>query len=163
MEIITKNLGVWLASLIVALLTIFSDKILGRVRLSLNKADLRVKYFEQMANDLSTYIFWAEIFHECYVRNWLDEDHIAGIGGEVNGAVTTLRTKEYVYRSWAKKYWNSEMADKFFDVMKTVKKVDDAIHEFNNEGNADVKTLALGKELDVLRNLSDDWLIHAIA
>jgi DNA-binding Lrp family transcriptional regulator len=59
MDIISNNVGTWLAAVTVALLTIFSDKILGRIRFSLNRADLRVKYFEQLATDLSTYVFWV--------------------------------------------------------------------------------------------------------
>ena len=56
MHIITDNLVAWLAATIVALLTVFSDKILERIRFSLNRADLRVKYFEELAVDLSTYV-----------------------------------------------------------------------------------------------------------
>jgi hypothetical protein len=35
----------------------FSDKILGRIRFSPNRADLRIKYFEELALDLSTYMY----------------------------------------------------------------------------------------------------------
>jgi len=57
MNIIRDKIGVWLATIIIALLTVFSDKILERIRFRLNIADLRTKYFEELAVNLSTYLF----------------------------------------------------------------------------------------------------------
>ena len=108
MNIIGDKLGVWLATIIVALLTIFSDKILERIRFRLNVADLRTKYFEELAVNLSTYLFWSEIYHERHQKRWADNpDDMAAIGGNINAAVTTLTTKEYVYRAWVRRYWGS--------------------------------------------------------
>ena len=158
-NIITNNVGVWLATTIVALLTIFSDKILERIRFQLNRADLRTKYFEELAVDLSTYLFYTELFHERYQKGWAnDPEDLAGIGGEINGAVTTLRKKEYVYRAWVKKYWGSPALEQFAQVMAAVKSVDDAVHAFNDAGNEKEKTDELGKRLDKLRAQVDQWL-----
>ena len=105
MHIFLDHIETWAAVTLVAVLTIFSDKILGSIRLRINRADLRVKYFEQLALDLSTYIFWAEIFLERFQREWAnDAEDMEAVTGELNGALTTLRTKEYVYRSWVRKY-----------------------------------------------------------
>ena len=57
MNIIRDKIGVWLATIIIALLTVVSDKILERIRFRLNIADLRTKYFEELAVNLSTYLF----------------------------------------------------------------------------------------------------------
>src|SRR6266566_839161 len=106
MNIIREKVGVWLATIIVALLTIFSDKILERIRFGLNVANLRTKYYEELATGLSTYLFWSEIYHERRQKGWDDDPaDMDAIGGEVNAAVTTLRKKEYVYRAWVRKYW----------------------------------------------------------
>jgi hypothetical protein len=47
MGIVSENVGAWLGATLVALLTVFSDKIIGRIRFRLNRADLRAKYFEE--------------------------------------------------------------------------------------------------------------------
>jgi hypothetical protein len=143
----------------VALLTIFSDKILERIRFRLNRVDLRTKYFEELATDLSTYLFYAEIFHERYQKGWAtDPEDLARIGDAINGAITTLRQKEYVYRAWVRKYWGSAKVEQLTQVMAAVKSADDAIHAFNDPGNEKEKTDELGKRLETLRARVDEWL-----
>src|SRR5258705_9918565 len=125
MDIISNNVGTWAAGLMVTLLTIFSDKILGRIRFSLNRANVRVKYFEQLATDLSTYVFWVEVYCERFQRGWTDDlQDLEQIAGELNTAMTNLRKKEYVYLSWVHKYWGKKAAARFSDVMASVKSVD---------------------------------------
>jgi len=122
--IFRDNVGAWLAAALVALLTVFSDKLLERIRFRLNRADLRAKYFEELAVDLSTHIFFAEIFCERYQKGWAgDAEDMASLGGEVNGAVTTLRKKEFVYRSWVHRYWGDKTVAQFAEVMAAVKAV----------------------------------------
>ena len=82
------------------------------------------------------------------------------IGGEINRAVTTLTTKEYVYRAWVKKYWGSDAVKPFNEVMAAVKSVDDAIHAFNDPGKEKEKTTELEKRLGILRAEIDQWLVH---
>ncbi len=159
MQIINDNIAAWLAATIIALLTIFSDKILERIRFSVNRADLRVKYFEELAMDISTYMFWVEVFHERYQKGWTDDpEDLAGVAGELNVAMTTLRKKEYVYRSWVRKYWGSVVATEFINLMNRVKSVDVATHAFNDPGNEDQKTTTLGRELDALRSSVEQWI-----
>src|SRR5271166_5155885 len=109
-NIFRDNIGAWLAATVVALMTVFSDKLLERIRFRVNRANLRAKYFEELAMDLSSYIFFAEIFCERYQKGWADDPADMGaIRDEVNGAVTTLRKKEFVYRSWVHRYWGDAM------------------------------------------------------
>ena len=113
----------------------------------------------ELAEDLSTYLFYAELFHERYQKGWAsDPEDLAAIGGAINGAVTTLRKKEYVYRAWVKKYWGSPAVEQFAQVMAAVKSVDDAVHAFNDAGNEKEKTDELGKRLDKLRAQVDQLL-----
>jgi DNA-binding Lrp family transcriptional regulator len=161
MNIIGDKLGVWLATIIVALLTIFSDKILERIRFKLNVADARTKYFEELAVNLSTYLFWSEIYHERHQKRWADDpEDMAAIDGKINAAVTTITTKEYVYRAWVRRYWDPAAAKQFDEVITAVKSVDDAIHAFNDPGKDEEKTIELGKRLDTLRAKIDQWLVH---
>src|SRR5262249_19252430 len=145
-NIIAHNVGAWLAATVVALLTVFSDKILERIRFRLNRADLRTKYFEQLAKDLSTYLFYSELFHERYQKGWADDpEDLDRIGGAINGAITTLRENEYIYRAWVRKYWGEAKLEQFAEVMTALKSADDAIHAFNDRGNEKEKTAELGK------------------
>jgi hypothetical protein len=161
MNIFLDHIATWAAVTVVTLLTVFSDKILGGIRLRLNRADLRVKYFEQLAVDLSTYIYWAEIYHLYFQSGWTQEpERLVGIAGELNGAETTLRIKEYVYRSWVRKYWGDDGAVRFSQVMDAVKDTTKAALAFNDEARWQdpEKTAALGSELDRLRDLTERWL-----
>jgi hypothetical protein len=159
MELIEHNLLAWLVATLITVLTIFSDRLLGRVRFQLNKADLRVKYFEKLAVDLSTNLFYAAIFEERFRRGWTDDkEDIAAVAGEVNAAITRLLTKEYVYRSWATKYWGRAAAAELVTIFANVKAVDDAIHEFNSAGQQEAKVAKLRSELDRARAGVDKWL-----
>lgn len=159
MNIITDNLGAWLGATIVAFLTIFSDVILERIRTRLNRANLRAKYFEELAIDLSTYLFYAEIFEERYRRGWTrDQADLVAVAGAINGAITTLRKKEYVYRSWATKYWGTTAAHQLVGVLNAVKSVDDAAHAFNDTGDQEKKLSILEDRLDEARTKVETWL-----
>jgi len=161
-NIIAHNVGAWLAATVVALLTVFSDKILERIRFRLNRADLRTKYFEQLAKDLSTYLFYSELFHERYQKGWADDpEDLDRIGGAINSAITTLRENEYIYRAWVRKYWGEAKVEQFAELMTTLKSTDDAIHAFNDRGNEKEKTAELGKRLGKLRGYVDSWLSEA--
>jgi len=159
MGIVSNNVGAWLGATLVALPTVFSDKIIGRIRFRLNCADLRAKYFEELALDLSSYIFWAEVYNERFQKGWTsDPEDLSVLAGELNVAMVTWRKKEYVYRSWVRRYWGPAAAGEFGDLVNAVKSVDLATHAFNDPGEIPEKTAALGKELDTLRTKAEDWL-----
>jgi len=163
MSVIYDHLGTWLATTVVAFLTIFSDKIAERIRFSLNRADLRVKYFEKMAVDLSTYLFWVEMLLERYEKDWDEDiDDFNEIVSEYNIALTTLRSMEFVYRSWIKKYWKEDAVIQFGEVINALKVVDNATHAFNDEGEKDSKVKILEEELKILQEKVDLWLFRAI-
>jgi hypothetical protein len=156
--LIAQHLETWLALSAVALLTVFSDKIIGRVRLAVNRADLRTQYFEELAIALSSFVFYADLFHVRHVRNESDFDDVPTIVGEANGAYTTLRTKEYVYRSWVRRYWNKVGLDDFERIMQAVELAYEAMTLFNQEGDELTKTDTLGKRLVGLKAGVDTWL-----
>src|SRR5258705_4222474 len=106
MDIFTKHISTWLITSFISLLTIFSDKLLERIRFSLNRANARIKYYEELAKDLSSYIFYAEIYLERFERNEDDDpEDLGNIADAINSSMTKLRTYEYVYKSWISKYW----------------------------------------------------------
>jgi hypothetical protein len=172
MHFIYENLGIWVATTIVALLTIFSDKILGRIRFSLNKADSRAKYFEEMAERLSTFVYWAELFYEGFATNrYENEEYYAGLSGSIDVAVTELLTREYVYRSWMKSYWSKEQFTKYNKVITAVKKVEAERHllldkmTVVNLKSDEVRrkgSITFGKELKDLHVLTEKLLTKDI-
>jgi hypothetical protein len=113
-----------------------------------------------LALDLSAYLFYAELFHERHSRGWTkNPDDLGAIGGEVNRAVVTLRKKEYVYRSWAKRYWGREPETELVEVLAAVKASDDAVHLFN-DGAHEEKIVLLGQRLVELRGKVERWLMQ---
>ena len=158
MNVIFEHLQTWLILAFVGLLTALSDKIIGRVRFALNRADLRSKYYEELALALSTFVFYADLFHVRHIRGELHFGDLPGIGDEVNQAFVTLKTKEYVYRSWIRRYWSQKQVKGFESVMQATTAVYEAVIEFNEKSNEDRKTEALGRCLTVLKSSVDCWL-----
>jgi hypothetical protein len=163
MNIITEHLVAWLITVFITILTVFSDKIIERIRFGINKADLRIKYFEELATDLSRYIFWTDVYLERFEKNWTDDkDDLAGIAGELNTAMVTLREKEYVYKSWVTKYWTKAQQDAFFDIFDSVIKVDIATHLYNDPGSEKEKNKKLRDELELLQFKASNWLNKSV-
>jgi hypothetical protein len=161
--IFLNNIGTWLAAALVGLLTIFSDKILERIRFRLNRADLRVKQYEELAQDLSAYTFWVEVYQERYARGWTNnKNDLKAVGGLLNEAMVTLRTKEYVYWSWVRKYWGEVAARQFTEVIRVVKIVDRITHDFNDPEGWDETANRLGAELDILRSAIEKFLTDGL-
>jgi hypothetical protein len=158
MNLIVGHLETWLVLFLVGILTVFSDKIVGRVRFALNRADLRSNYYEQLALGLSTFVFYSDLF---YVRHVRHESHFADVGaivGDVNESFVTLKTKEYVYRSWVRRYWSDDGVKRFESVMLSATNVYDAIIEFNEKGKENQKTETLGRRLTELKSNVNRWL-----
>jgi hypothetical protein len=158
MNLIVGHLQTWFALFLVAILTVFSDKIVGRIRFALNRADLRSKYYEQLALDLSTFVFYSDLFHVRRVRGESHFGDLGAIGGQVNESFVTLKTNEYVYRSWVRRYWSDKGVKRFESVMLCATNVYDAIIEFNEKGQEGQKTEMLGRRLAELKSNVDRWL-----
>ena len=107
MNLIVGHLQTWFALFLVAILTVFSDKIVGRIRFALNRADLRSKYYEQLALGLSTFVFYSDLFYLRQVRLESHFEDLDAIRGQVNESFVTLKTNEYIYRSWVRRYWSN--------------------------------------------------------
>jgi hypothetical protein len=164
MELFTDHIGTWLTTSIIALITIFSDKIIERIRLAINKADLRIKYYEELAIDLSSYIFWSEVYLERFENEWTEDiDDLEKIAGELNTAMTTLRKKEFVYKSWVNKYWKRKQKGKFADIFISIKNLDLASHAFNAAGDELEKAKKYRSELELLQNKVNFWLSESAA
>jgi hypothetical protein len=158
-QIVLDHIGTWLVATAVALLTIFSDRLLARIRFQLNRADLRVKQYEELAQDLSTYTFWVEVYQERYARGWTDDpDDLTAVADKMNEAMVALRTKQYVYWSWVKTYWGEMAVQDFTKVIEIIRKVDLRTHDFNDPQDWDKTAAKLAAELSDLRLVIDRFL-----
>jgi hypothetical protein len=158
MNLIVDHLETWLAVSVVGILTVFSDKILGRIRFALNRADLRSEYYEKLALDLSTFIFYSDLYHLRHVRGETKRGELDSAGGEVNAAFVQLKTNEYVYRSWVRRYWKESGVTRFESVMCSATNVYEAAIEFNEKGKEAQKTEILGRNVAELKSVAGKWL-----
>jgi dienelactone hydrolase len=83
---------------------------------------------------------------------------MAAVGSEVNAAITTLRTKEFVYRAWAKKYWGPAAAAGLETLFAKITVVEDAVHAFNDSEQLEEKKRALAAALQDARAEVIAWL-----
>jgi hypothetical protein len=135
-ESLKAQAAIWFVGFVISLLAIFSSNITESIKSSLNRADVRSKYYEELAQNLSDFDFEAELAVE-YIGNGLTEaEGLIPLINEYNESITTLRKKEYVYLSWVNRFWGkSGLADleRSYDAVKSF---DSAIHSLNGEFEA---------------------------
>lgn len=144
----------WAVPLAGAYVAVFQTHMLDNIKFRLNLADLRSKQFEEFACDLSSFIFHAELTHEFYANNW-DANLIIN---DYNIAVTTFRTKEFVYLSWARRFWSVKDYPYFEDAITVARIIDEAIHAFNDGESTPEKIEAIDKAIAPLRDLAQRLL-----
>jgi hypothetical protein len=123
----------WLVAFLIGIFGLFSSRITDSVKFALNRADLRTKQYEELATELSQYIFSAELNTEFIQNNWTTKKTLTDLVTEYNIAITTLRKKELVYAAWIEKYWGKEQSAKFDVFMASVREFDKALHSLNDE------------------------------
>jgi hypothetical protein len=117
--------GTWLIGAVLAMLGLFSARILERIKFALNRADLRVKYYEEMATEMSHFVFVIDrLIRVYYGSNWATEEDKGAIANEYNEVMNAISRKEYVYLSWLHRYWGQRAADAFAECMQKVRGVD---------------------------------------
>lgn len=120
----------------VGLLTFFSDKIVERVKLSINRANLRTTHYESMASGISSYVYACENVTEFYANGWTNKSSLEAVVPDYNNAIVVLRKNEYVFIGLLGRYWEKEDINRFQSLMETVKKIDFHIHSMNAEAQA---------------------------
>jgi hypothetical protein len=123
----------WFVGALIALLSVFSSRLTESVKFSINKADIRAKSYEEIAQGLSEYLFIAGQFQETLERGTTTKEALVPIVMEYNDAITKLNRNEYVYRSWLARYWNKADMAKFDEVMMSINNVDQSVHSLNDQ------------------------------
>ena len=144
---VAKEIAKWIVPLLGAFIAVFFTPLLEKIKLRLNFADLRAKQFEEFARDLSAFIFNAELMHEFYENGW-NTDQIVD---DYNEAITTFRAKEFVYLSWARRFWPLKDYPAFESVIAPVRRIDETVHAFNDGKISPEKIAAIEREIAPLR------------
>jgi hypothetical protein len=127
--------GTWFVGFVLALLGLFSSRIVESVKFALNRADLRTKYYEELAVDLSNFVFVVDrLIKVYYGSTWASDEDKSAIAAEYNQAMSSICRKEYVYLSWLKRYWNRKAADAFNVILEKIDAVDAVLIRLNEEG-----------------------------
>ena len=125
---ILKEIAKWGVPLLGALVAVFFTPLVEHIRTRINRADLRTKQYEEFAADLSHFLFHAELVHQYFLRGWTKPKDLDPIIKDYNDGITAIRKKEYVYLSWAHRYWKPFEAAQFVHVVELVKEVDGTVH-----------------------------------
>jgi hypothetical protein len=123
--------GTWFIGVVLALLGVFSGRLVESIKFALNRADLRAKYFEQLAVDLSSFVFAIDRITKVYYGPWVGDDGKRAIAEFYDESMNKLCSQEYVYLSWLQHYWNQRMVDAFVRTMDKVRAVDELLIELN--------------------------------
>lgn len=123
----------WFVGLIIAIVTLFSSQLIESIKFALNRADLRTRQYEELATEVSQYIFAAELTVEFIENDWTTKKSMDERITEYNQSITTLRKKEFVYLAWVRKYWSREEENQYEKFMQSLRAFDSAIHSLNDE------------------------------
>ena len=126
----------WFVAAILSLLGIFSARLAAAIKFALNKADARAKYYEEMAVDISHFVFIIDRMVKVYYGStWVSDEGKNAIAGEYDEVMNTISRKEFVYRSWVKRFWNRKMANAFDLTMEKIRDVDRILRLINEGGD----------------------------
>jgi hypothetical protein len=143
--------GAWFVGVILALLGVFSGRFVEKIKFALNRADLRTKYYEEMAADISHFVFIVDRLSKVYYGSkWASDEDKSAIANEYNEVMNKICRKEYVYLSWLQRFWGNKMADAFNLIMEKIRAVDAVLIQLSEYGDQKIKL----EELDAaFRNL----------
>lgn len=137
----------WAVPVVGALIAVFFTPLIEFLKLRLNRAEMRIKQYEEFARDISAFVFQAELQHEFLTAGWNQEN----ITKNYNGAITDLRSKELIYLSWAKRYWSPTQMTQFTEILQGVRIVDKGVHAFNDGEVTELKLNNLDSSLKTLK------------
>ncbi|WP_345324816.1 hypothetical protein [Novipirellula rosea] len=97
---------------------------------------MRTTQCEELATEVSQYIYIAELNTEFIEYEWTNRMSLTGLITEYNESISTLRKKEYVYLAWIQKFWGEGEVARFEEFINAVREFDSAIHSLNDQFEA---------------------------
>jgi hypothetical protein len=131
-----ENLSSFVIAGVIALLTVFSDRIVGDIKFAMNRADLRTTRYETVAATLSNHVYATENVAEYYEKGWTDKASVEMLGKWYNETITELRKQEFVTLALLHKYWDEDDVERFSQLMTDIRNADATIHDLNPEATA---------------------------
>jgi hypothetical protein len=124
--------GNWFIGVVLALLGVFSGRLAESIKFALNRADLRTKYYEELATNISHFVFMIDrLVRVSYGSSWASDDDKSAIANEYNETMNEICRKEYVYLMWLNRYWPKKEIDIFRLTMQKIKAVDTVLINLN--------------------------------
>ncbi|UOQ55254.1 hypothetical protein [Hymenobacter cellulosivorans] len=123
--------GLLLTTLIIGVLTVFSDYIVDNIKTGINRANTRTTHFDVISKELSAFIFNAELAEEIGANRISNKAYITSIITDYNTSVTSLRKNEYYHYALIHKYWNEEAYQQYRLAMQQAKTYDSLLHQLN--------------------------------
>jgi hypothetical protein len=153
-----REIAKWGVPLIGGLVAVFFSPLVENIKLRLNRADMRAKQFEEFATDLSSFIYYAKVVNYIYIEGLENPANVQSLTEGYNAAILALRKKEYVYRSWAERYWSKSDYPRFRAVMSAVDGVDSAMLSYNDGQITKERNLVLQGKNAALVSAANDLL-----
>jgi hypothetical protein len=158
---LADQVGTWFAgSVVLAVLGAFSGRLVEKVKFALNRADARIKYYEQLATDISHFVFIIDRTVKVYYGStWASADDKGAIAAEYNEIMNKICRDEYVYLSWLNRYWGKHKTELFKLTMANIKRVDAVLIDLNEHPkNKAVLITQLTSEFNSLTKAAHDLL-----
>jgi hypothetical protein len=157
-EELLKEVAKWGVPIAGGLVAVFFSPLIDNIKLRLNRADIRAKQFEEFATDLSCFIYYAKVINYVQKEGLTDPTPLNALTESYNEAILALRKKEYVYRSWAERYWSKVDYPRFKAVMAAIDGVDRAMLVFNDGRLTEDRIVNLQKNNDALVSAANSLL-----
>jgi len=130
---LAEQAGTWFIGLVVALLGLVSGRLVENIKFALNRADLRTKYYEELAEELSNIVFIVDRLVKVYYGSrWASDEDRTAIAIAYNESMNKISRKEYVYLSWLRRYWGKKAANAFVLAMQSIRAVDGVLIRLND-------------------------------
>lgn len=155
LESFKTRTATWLVTFMLGVLGLFSGYITESIRFSLNRADLRTKQYDELATEISQYIFFAELSTEFIESSSTTKTTLTSVVEDYNTHILSMRKNEFVYIAWIHKYWGRNQRKKFETFMDSVRQFDKAIHSINDE----LGKIQNGKTETIGRNRADEAMV----
>ena len=114
----------WFVGVVLALLGAFSGRLVETVKFALNRADLRTRYYEELATEISRFVFVVDRIIRVSGTDWINPEGQAAIAAEYDETLNGLSRREYVYLSWLDRYWGRAKSAAFIETMATIREID---------------------------------------
>ena len=123
----------WFSAVVIATVAALVPQITESVKLNINRSDLRSQLYENLASDLSEYLFYCQSFMELLESGVTQKESLDQVIPDYNRAVVEISKKEFVYGAQLNRAWGKEAAADFPVLMESIEAFDSALRELNSE------------------------------